>query len=73
MKRPLNRRRGDRFGARLHKSGRCPEGWSIERARARGLVGIRLMAAFIGFVSTLILDCALQVYPVFARVTATIS
>ncbi|MBP7363144.1 MAG: hypothetical protein KBH05_15830, partial [Nitrospira sp.] len=31
-----------------------PEGWSIERAR-QGLVGIRLMAAFIGFVSTLIL------------------
>ncbi|MGB5045858.1 MAG: hypothetical protein WBO11_12940, partial [Nitrospira sp.] len=50
-----------------------PEGWSIERAR-QGLVGIRLMAAFIGFVSTLILGLVLlRVYPVFARrVTATI-
>ncbi len=50
-----------------------PEGWSIERAR-QGIVGIRLMAAFIGFVSTLILGLVLlRVYPIFARrVTATI-
>lgn len=52
---------------------RLPEGWSVERAR-QGLVGIRLTAAFIGFVSTLILGLVLlRVYPVFAgRVTATI-
>ncbi|MBP6263968.1 MAG: hypothetical protein KA426_12025 [Nitrospira sp.] len=50
-----------------------PEGWSIERAR-KGIVGIRLMAAFISFVSTLILGLVLlRVYPMFARrVTATI-
>ncbi len=50
-----------------------PEGWTIERAR-RGIVGIRVMAAVVSFISTLILGLVLlRVYPLFTRrVTATI-
>jgi hypothetical protein len=49
-----------------------PEGWSLENAR-RGIFGIRVMAAVVGFLSTLILGLVLlRIYPVFARrVTAT--
>ncbi len=50
-----------------------PEGWSMERAR-QGIVGARVLAAVVGFLSTLILGLILlRVYPVFSyRVTATI-
>jgi hypothetical protein len=49
-----------------------PEGWTVERAR-RGILGMRLMAAVVGFLSTLILGLVLlRVYPLFSRrVTAT--
>ena len=49
-----------------------PEGWSLENAR-RGIFGIRVVAAIVGFLSTLILGLILlRIYPVFTRrVTAT--
>jgi hypothetical protein len=58
-------------GAITHRP--LPEGWSIERAR-QGLVGMRVMAAAVSFLSTLILGLVLlRVYPLFAgRVTRTI-
>lgn len=50
-----------------------PEGWSMERAR-QGIVGARVLAAVVGFLSTLILGLILlRVYPLFShRVTTTI-
>ena len=50
-----------------------PEGWSLENAR-RGIFGVRVIAAVVSFVSTLILGLVLlRLYPLFtARVTATI-
>ncbi|CAE6761336.1 polymer-forming cytoskeletal protein [Nitrospira defluvii] len=50
-----------------------PEGWSVERAR-QGIIGARVLAAVVGFLSTLILGLILlRVYPVFShRVTTTI-
>jgi cytoskeletal protein CcmA (bactofilin family) len=50
-----------------------PEGWSLENAR-RGIVGIRVMAMVVNFLSTLILGLViLRLYPFFThRVTATI-
>jgi cytoskeletal protein CcmA (bactofilin family) len=50
-----------------------PEGWSLENAR-RGIFGVRVMAAVVGFLSTLILGLVLlRIYPIFTRrVTATI-
>ena len=50
-----------------------PEGWSLENAR-RGIFGIQVMVAVVGFLSTLILGLVLlRIYPVFGRrVTATI-
>ena len=49
-----------------------PEGWSLENAR-RGIFGLRVMVAVVGFLSTLILGLVLlRIYPVFThRVTAT--
>ncbi len=50
-----------------------PEGWSLENAR-RGIFGIQVMVAVVGFLSTLILGLVLlRLYPVFGRrVTAAI-
>jgi len=50
-----------------------PEGWSLERAR-QGLIGMRLLAAFVSFFSTLILGLLLlRWFPRFAgQVTAAI-
>ena len=50
-----------------------PEGWSVERAR-QGLIGMRVLAAVVSFLSTLILGLILlRIYPQFAaRATATI-
>lgn len=50
-----------------------PEGWSTERAR-QGLVGMRVLAAFASFLSTLILGLILlRIWPHFAaQVTAAI-
>ncbi len=50
-----------------------PEGWSIERAR-QGLIGVRLLAAFVSFLSTLFLGLILlRLFPQFAgEVTAAI-
>jgi len=47
-----------------------PEGWNIERAR-QGLIGMRFLAAFVSFLSTLILGLIfLRLFPQFAgRVT----
>lgn len=58
-------------GAITHRP--LPEGWTIERAR-RGIVGMRVMAAAVSFLSTLILGLVLlRLYPLFARrVTLTI-
>ncbi|MCC2641550.1 MAG: conserved rane protein of unknown function, contains repeat [Nitrospira sp.] len=48
-----------------------PDGWTFEGAR-RGLFGVRVLAAVVGFLSTLILGLVLlHIYPLFAvRVTA---
>lgn len=44
-----------------------PDGWSLERAR-QGVVGARVLAAVVSFLSTLILGLILlRVYPVFSR------
>jgi hypothetical protein len=50
-----------------------PEGWSIERAR-QGWLGIRLLAAFVSFLSTLVLGLILfRLFPQFAgQATAAI-
>lgn len=50
-----------------------PEGWSIERAR-QGLIGIRFLATFVSFLSTLFLGLIfLRLFPQFAgEVTAAI-
>lgn len=50
-----------------------PEGWSLANAR-RGIVGMRVMAAVISFLSTLILGLVLlRMYPIFTlRVTAAV-
>ncbi|MBI4003192.1 MAG: polymer-forming cytoskeletal protein [Nitrospira defluvii] len=50
-----------------------PEGWTVESAR-RGILGMRVMATVVSFLSTLILGLVLlRVYPLFTRrVTATI-
>ncbi|MGC3973393.1 MAG: hypothetical protein QM771_03305 [Nitrospira sp.] len=49
-----------------------PEGWSTERAR-QGLVGMRFLAAFASFLSTLILGLILlRVCPQFARQVTTV-
>jgi len=44
-----------------------PDGWSLERAR-QGIVGARMLAAVISFLSTLILGLIfLRLYPLFSR------
>ena len=49
-----------------------PDGWTLEGAR-RGIFGVRVLAAAVSFLSTLILGLVLlHIYPLFARrVTAT--
>ncbi|MBA2484514.1 MAG: hypothetical protein H0V35_00160 [Nitrospira sp.] len=49
-----------------------PDGWTLERAR-RGIFGVRVLAAVVSVLSTLILGLVLlRIYPLFARrVTAT--